>query len=1035
MLKPFSMPASPSPRLTRPLLALLSVGAAYLVTFHWPEHNGLDFDIDTSPRVRAARKRAPYDLSQVRVLKTVIKKVNQEYVEPERIVQKKMLLAGLDSIQRTVAPVLVHYHNGDSELTVQVNNQKKKFRVDDVDSPWTLTWRFQEVFSFLQKNLENEEVKLQDVEYAAVNGMLRTLDPHSVLLTPEEYDEMQLNTQGSFGGLGIVISIRDGQLTIIRPMPDTPASNAGLMAGDRIVKINDESTMNMPLEEAVQRLRGDPGTSVTVWIVREGQRGWAKPRRFDVVRAVIHIESVESQMLSDGVGLIRVKSFQSNTCEDMSKALAELRTKAIRGLVLDLRDNPGGLLQQAVCAADMFLTSGTIVTTSSNDPEKRERKLARRDGTEPAYPMVVLANGGSASASEIVAGALQSHDRALVVGQKTFGKGSVQVLYDDKRDGWALKLTVAQYLTPGDVSIQGVGIVPDIAIDPMTVDRLDMDLEVNKGYLRESDLSAHLTHIRARDTVEPEVVLRYYLPQETRQKLQQAEPEELEENEREDEFLTFFSRDLLARAKRAGRRDMLSDAKPVIEQTRASEMKLAEKDLRRLGVDWSLGPDQGPSEVQVKVSTDRSDNTARAGDPFELKVELKNVGRAPLYQLKAITKSDNRLFNDRELVFGKLDPGQSRKWSATLGLCRTEEDKRSCRLPRSMPDRADGVRIEFDEAYGHAPDAAEMRTTVEALPQPQFAYTLHLADNIRGNGDGQLQRGESATLYLIVKNVGKGKSYETLATLRNLTGRGILLRDGRFQLDGLLPGAERTVAFTFEVLPDSEANEARLEVAITDTELLQRAGEKLSFAIAKAPEKPPRAAPGQVGVRSGAYARERPAANARVVAKVEGGKVKLPSEAKRGGFTRIDLGKGRPGWVANGDLTGESGAFDGIVVDHLDHMPPRLEIDYGDTLVTRKSSIRIRGKASDNSRVHDLYLFVDANKVFYQSNKDAPDSTRAVFDTRVPLHPGINYVTIVARESDDIVSRRVFVVRRDSPDGSLMKTPKIDEGLIFNLEE
>jgi carboxyl-terminal processing protease len=439
--------------------------------------------------------------------------------------------------------------------------------------------------------------------------------------------------------------------------------------------------------------------------------------------------------------------------------------------------------------------------------------------------------------------------------------------------------------------------------------------------------------------------------------------------------------------------------------------------------------------VQVKVSTSRPDDVARAGDSFELQVELKNVGRAPLYRLKAVTKSDSRLFSDRELVFGRLNPGQSHKWSATLGLCRTEEEKRSCLLPRSMPDRADGIRVEFDEAYGHAPADAEVRTTVKALPQPEFAYLLHLADNIRGNGDGRLQRGESATLYLIVKNVGKGKSYETLATLRNLSGRGILLRDGRFQLGELPPGAERTVAFTFEVLPDSEADEARLEVAITDTELLKRAGEKLSFAVGKPPKNPPQPASGRVDVRAGAVVREQPSADARVVAEVRKATAKLASEAKQGSFTRVDLGEGRPGWVADGDLVGEGSKGDGKVIDHLDHSPPSLEIDHGGTLVTRKSSMRIRGRARDNSRVHDLYLFVDANKVFYQSNRGAPDPSRAVFDTRVLLHPGINYITIVARENDDIASRRTFVVRRDAADGSLMETPKIDEGLIFNLEE
>ena len=195
-------------RWLRPLLALFAVAAAFCVTFVWPQQNGLNFDIDTSPRAQAAKTRVPYDLSQVRVLKAVITKVNQNYVEPERIDHRRMLLAGLNAIQETVPPVLVHYDNGASSFKVQVNDQIGQFRADDVNSPWSLTWRFQEIFRFLQKNLEqDEDIKLREVEYAAVNGMLRTLDPHSVLLTPEEYSEMQLSTRGEFGGLGIVIAI------------------------------------------------------------------------------------------------------------------------------------------------------------------------------------------------------------------------------------------------------------------------------------------------------------------------------------------------------------------------------------------------------------------------------------------------------------------------------------------------------------------------------------------------------------------------------------------------------------------------------------------------------------------------------------------------------------------------------------------------------------------------------------------------------------------------------------------------------------
>jgi carboxyl-terminal processing protease len=1027
-------------RWLRPILVAVALAGAFCVTFVWPRQNALDFDIDSSPRAQAAKKRVPYDLSQVRVLKTVIAKVNQNYVEPQRISYHTMLLAGLNAIQRAVAPVIVHYEANAKTFKIQVNNEQQQFRADDVDSPWALTWRFQEVFKFLQeKLLPDEDVKLREVEYAAINGMLRTLDPHSVLLEPEEFSEMQLSTKGEFGGLGIVISIRDGQLTVIRPMEGTPAYMAGLKRGDRITNINDESTLNMPLEEAVSRLRGAPGSNVSVWVVREGPKGWPKPKRFDLVRAVIHIESIESRMLEGGIGLIRLKSFQSNTCDDLQSALQRLHGQNLRGLVLDLRDNPGGLLQQAVCVADMFLSRGTIVTTSSNDPDKSERKLAHAEGTEPDYPMVVLANGGSASASEIVAGALKNHDRSLIVGERTFGKGSVQVLYNDDSDGWALKLTIAQYLTPGDVSIQSVGIVPDIEIEPMTVDPVDMDLTVNNEYLRESDLHAHLTHDQARESQKPDVVLRYYLPEETRQRLRESSPEDVAENEKENEFLIQFSRALLAKATHSGRRELIREGGQVIEEARSRELAHAVADLKKLGVDWSLGKDEGPTEVAVEASTDHTDNTAKAGDPLELKVKVTNKGKAPLYQLHAVTKSDNRLFADRELVFGKLMPGETRSWATTLGICKSDTPttaapvkpeqtgKRECLLPKNLADRADGIRITFEDAYGHAPGPSEVRVRVQARPVPAFAYTVHVADNGRGNGDGELERGELATVYLRVKNVGQGTSEETVANLRNLSGPGLLLHAGRFQLGEMKPGNEQLVAFTFEVLPEFSEQEAKLEVSVGDTVLRETAGEKLKLPIRQEPAASFAASSGTVSLATDSPIYERPSADARVVAKVSGNPIELPAQATVANFIRVDLGDGRPGWVQQSAVGAKSPGAKGKLIDVLAHMPPKLDVSYGNTLTTQQDTLKLHGNAVDDNRVRDTYVFVGSRKVFYSSNRGASDPLRQKFEATLPLRPGINFVTVVARESNDVASHKSFIVRRDGPDGSLLETPKSDE--------
>jgi carboxyl-terminal processing protease len=1017
-------------RWLRPLLGLFAIGCAFCITFVWPQQNGLDFDIDSSPRAKAAKKRAHYDLSQVRVLRAVITKVNQNYVEPERIDHRKMLLAGLNALQTNVPPVLVHYESGQPKLKIQVNDQTGEFQVDDVNSPWVLTWRFQEIFRFLQKNLEqDEDIKLRDLEYDAINGMLRTLDPHSVLLNPEEYEEMQLSTRGEFGGLGIVISIRDGQLTVIRPMPGTPAARAGLKKKDRIVKIGEESTLNMPLEEAVSRLRGAPGSTVSVWLTREGAKGFAKPKRFDLERAAIHIESVEAKMFPDGIGHIRVSNFQSNTCDDITRALAQFHTQGMKGLILDLRDNPGGLLQQAVCVSDIFLSSGTIVTTSSNDPEKSERKMARSEGTEPFYPLIVLQNGGSASASEIVAGALKNHERGLVVGERTFGKGSVQVLYGDDNDGWALKLTIAQYLTPGDVSIQSVGIVPDVEIEPMTVDIEDMDLYVDGGYLRESDLAAHLTHVQARDGQKPNYVLHYDLPSATRQRLREAHAEDLEENEREAEFLTRFSRELLVQAKRPGRRELLRDAGSVIEQTTAKEMARVEQELKALGIDWTSGKDETPAgaqpEVAVEVKTDRKDNVAVAGEPFNVEMTVENKGKFPIYQLRALTKSDNRLFSERELLFGKLMPGEKRTAKTTLGVCRTNKDtqKRECRLPDTLPERADGIKLELADAFGHTFTKAEIRTHVKPVEAPLLAYTVHVADSGRGNGDGDVQLGELANVYMRIRNTGKGTSRETQANLRNLSGPGVLLHAGRFELGELKPGAETMVTFQFEVLPQFTEAQAKLQVSVADGVLREGAGEKLEIPILREAAAPAiSAATGSAVVRAGATVLERPEASAKVIARVDGGGLALPMQAKRGDYVRVDLSAGRTGWVLSKDVQGAAGK--GVLQDVLAHTPPKLTVDHGGTVATRQSTLTLKGQAADDSAVRDLYVFVGSRKVFYKSNRTSADPKRVSFDTNIPLQPGINYVTVVARENNEIASREVFIVRRDAADGALLASPK-----------
>jgi carboxyl-terminal processing protease len=323
---------------------------------------------------------------------------------------------------------------------------------------------FTDVIGLLQKEYV-EETNSKDLVNGAIKGMLETLDPHSAFMPPQMYKEMQEETKGRFEGLGLEITTKDGVLTVVSPIEDTPAFKAGLLAEDQILKIDGALTKNLTLMDSVKRLRGPKGTKVTITIMREG---FTKPRDYTLIREVIPIRSVRHELLEKQYGYIRLSQFQEKTDVEFDKALKALEEESkgsLRGLILDLRNNPGGLLDQAVKISDRFIESGLIVSMEGRREEQKMRFNAHAQGTITRYPLVVLINGGSASASEIVAGAIQDHGRGILLGTQTFGKGSVQTIFPLK-DGSGLRLTTAKYFTPSGRSIQAKGILPDITIKP-----------------------------------------------------------------------------------------------------------------------------------------------------------------------------------------------------------------------------------------------------------------------------------------------------------------------------------------------------------------------------------------------------------------------------------------------------------------------------------------------------------------------------------------------------------------------------------------
>jgi len=355
---------------------------------------------------------------------------------------------------------------------------------------------FSEIISLIESNYV-ETVKSDTMIEGAISGMVKSLDPHTSYMPPATYKEMQVETTGKFGGLGIEISMRDGILTVVSPIDDTPAFRAGVKAGDKIIKIEDESTLDMTLQDAVSLLRGETGSPINITIFR---KNFKAPKEFTIVRDIIKVRSVVHKLYQADIGYIKIRSFSKNTSSDLDKALADLEKKGITKLILDVRNNPGGLLNQAVEVTDRFLNrENLIVYTKGRSNEQNMRFTSHDKVAGVNYPLIILVNGGSASASEIVAGALQDLNRAIVLGTPTFGKGSVQTIIP-LSDGSALKLTTARYYTPSGRVIQENGIEPDILVEMEAVEEIkkkdkDEDSEEKtklRRFLREKDLKKHL---------------------------------------------------------------------------------------------------------------------------------------------------------------------------------------------------------------------------------------------------------------------------------------------------------------------------------------------------------------------------------------------------------------------------------------------------------------------------------------------------------------------------------------------------------------
>ena len=742
------------------------------------------------------------------LIRSVIGFVQSRYVNPERIEPRKMLERALEETAQRIDPVVADWKNEADGFKVgmTVGSAKADMTFANLSNLNDLEYAMQKVARFIKKNIRSEDVKRRDIDNSLINGMLASLDPHSVMFTPEVYNSFSTENSGSFGGVGMYINVRDGQLTVSSPIKGTPAARAGLKSEDKIMQIDDTPTLNITMEEALKMLRGRVGTPVDIYVLREG---FSAPRKFTVVREVIPIVSVVSaQYEKDGKRLLylNLKRFNRTTFEELNDEIAEsdYDLNDFKGFVMDLRNNPGGFLDQAIDVADKFLSEGVIVSTASYEKRSVTDYEAKNFNAIDDVPVVVLVNHASASASEIYAGAVKANRRGVLIGERTFGKGSVQSIYE-LRGGSALKLTTSQYLTPGRKSIQIVGVVPDVHLEMLTVSKDFAKIETTDFTFGEGSLSQSIVEWSG-EREEAKAGLRYLY----------VEPEAVEkeffndvlEEELDQDFAFTVARDVLFDYE--GNEDyetLLNNLLTHTEKLNGMEETELESALEEVGVDWSGSSSEETDDKRISMSHRIEvkeegewvpyEGALQASRLYRLHVDLMNESPQTLSRLYGLADSTNRRFANRQLVFGKIAPGGKASWYLPF------------ELGKNVVDMDFTVEIEVFDESGKI-DNRRFSLRQAASPKPRYRFSA------------VSKRREVATGFpgfdvaVTLENVGQADSGDLTIFLRNEEQRVVRLLEARADGVRLEIGEKRRFEFSLDTTEPPADGDIDLLLRVTD---------------------------------------------------------------------------------------------------------------------------------------------------------------------------------------------------------------------------
>ena len=969
--------------------------------------------------------------------------VRKDYFDKQRFDPRLQLSTAVDFLGLHTPEFFAE--SSDAALTVTVRDRSQRFELAAVTDLGSAADLLERVLEFTQGVLTLDDEHLHELEYTAINGFLAPLDPHTILLTPEENAELGVKTRGRFGGIGAVIAPAEQRIRIERVLPDSPAEAAGLEDLDLILEIDGQPTINLSSSDAQGLLRG-PVDSEVALLVRRGD----KRLRITVTRGMIAIPTVQATMLPERVAYAQIQTFQEDTAAKLLEALAGFQAEGeLAGVVLDLRGNSGGLLAQAVGILNQFVSKGELVIVRS--ALGREHQDATEELALPLdVPVVALVDQDAASASEIVSGSLKHLDRGVILGRSSFGKGTVQELRRATPYGreLALKMTIAEYRVAGDRKIQSVGVIPDLNLLPIELsdfegvarlyDRERFERQRERARTAHLPSAVHEPHAAAEAAMAGDGLALRYLAgppsaDETSGEATQG-PREL----RDPEVRLAHAVTLGLRG-HEGRRAQLAALPALVEQLADREAQRTIEAMADWDIDWSPVDDPADVDAPLEVALSLPPTPTLAGEPFRLHIEVKNPGDRTLEQVHLITDCARDELDGIEVLIGKLAPGESQSRDLDLQV---------------MPwhrDFVDELRIAAHVGEPDATPDGEAATlfTVRGAARPAFSYDFWIIDDprlaatgpsrpehepwpgelpfvIQGNGDGLLQPGEQVLLAFLAHNAG-GPARDARVLLRNLSGRQGLLEEGLY-VHGKLAGGEQFLgAMGISVAGTADpALPLELELIVGDGLLRESVEDKLRFRVL--PGRP--AALTVQGEARHTARGDDPLrvyngadASSAVVTELEPGTV-VEVQQRAGSWLALSgpASHGRRLWIPSDRVDpGGEGAADSL--DRAQRMvdPPIIEIAETPAIVEGER-VAISGIARHHVRVRDVVVTVRASgpgqlphKVFYLANRalEGEAARELEFATDVPLSLGSNQVVVVVRDRDKVERRHeLWVYRR-----------------------